>query len=312
MMDLPETSEIEAFVRLVETGSLTSAARELGVPRATLSRRLARLEERLGVRLAFRTTRKVGLTDAGTAFYPSARDVLRSVDDATRAVMADEGPPRGPLRLSVPPITDPQFRGMLVDFVERYPLVDVEVIASTRHEDLVARGIDVALRAGSSLDPGLIARRLRSVAVFAVAAPAYLERAGPLTSAELLVEHVCLVGFGANDHPVTHWPLVSGGSVRVRGRIVCNDLLVLRDAATRGLGIALLAEVFCARDLASGALVRVLPDEIGTTSALSLVYPDRRLLKPATRAFVAHALAWMDRPITEWNPDGDHDAPPMR
>lgn len=312
MADLPETSELEAFVRLVETGSLTSAARELGLPRATLSRRLARLEERLGVRLAFRTTRKVGLTDAGTAFYASARDVVRAVDDATRAVMADDGPPRGPLRLSVPPITDPQFRTMLVDFAERYPHVEVELIASTRHEDLVARGIDVALRAGSSLDPGLIARRLRAVAVFAVASPAYLARAGAPDTAAALTDHACLLGFRADDHPVTHWPLLAGGSVRVHGRMVCNDLLVLRDAALRGLGVALLAEVFCARALASGALVRVLPDEVGATSAISLVYPDRRLLKPATRAFVAHALAWMERPATEWDPGGDQDIPPMR
>jgi len=291
MNTAPETSELKAFVRIADVGSLSGAARELELPRATISRRLSRLEERLGVRLVRRTTRQLRLTDAGEELYRHAREIVLAVDAAAQAVRRDDGEPRGLLRVSTPPMDDAILRGILLDFVARYPEVELELIASTRHEDLVARNIDVAWRASVDLDPGLIARRLMSTELIAVASPAYLDRAGAPASPDDLMAHHCLVGFTRGERPATHWPLLSGGQVRVRGRLISNDLRALHDAARRGLGVALLPRVFCAADLAAGSLRPVLPGALGAPSHVSLVFPDRKLLKPAVRAFIDHMVA---------------------
>lgn len=287
-MDLPETSELQAFVRIVQAGSLSGASQELAVPRATLSRRLARLEERLGVRLVHRTTRRLHLTDAGEAFYPQARDVVGAVQAASDAVaLHSQSEPTGLLRVSVPPLTQHGPRALLLDFLERYPKVELEVSSSTRHEDLLAGHIDVAWRAGVRLDPGLVARKLTRTDVVAVASPAYLARRGTPQSVDELVHHTLLLGFDRGVRAATRWPLRDGGHVAVQGRLVSNQLSLLHDAVVRGLGIAMLPAAWEGDTSDTGdALVPVLPTVLGASSQVALVYPNRRLLKPAARAFV--------------------------
>lgn len=282
---VPETSELQAFVAVVEGGSISAASRELGVPRATVSRRLALLEERLGVRLLHRTTRKMRLTDAGVEFYRHAREIVLAVDAARAAVRQGDGEPRGLLRVSVPP-TDVRFREVLCAFAERYPEVEIELIASTRHEDLIARGIDVAWRAAADLDPGLIARGMRTLELIAVASPAYVEAHGCPRTVDELDGHACLLGFEGGERPETHWPLRDGGRVRVRGRLVTNELMLVRDAVLRGLGIAMLPALTIQQALEDGRLVPVLPEHVGGQAHIALVFPDRKLLKPAVRAFI--------------------------
>ncbi len=289
--DAPETSEIRAFVKVVDEGSVSGAARELALPRATISRRLGRLEGKLGVRLLHRTTRQMNLTESGEEYYRHARGVLQAVQSASAAVCRPDDVPRGLLRVSIAPLLSREVRETLLTFIEAYPEVELELIASTALLDLRARNIDVAWRAASDLDPDLVARKLFSAELGAVASPAYLARAGTPTSETQLVDHVCLLRFERGERPATHWPLKDGGSVRVRGRLVANDMLLLRDAALRGLGIALLPAPFMADLVATGELVRVLPDRLGALSQIALVYPDRRLLKPAVRAFVDHVVA---------------------
>ncbi len=288
--DAPETSEVAAFVQVVDGGSVSAAARELGLPRATVSRRLARLEERLGVRLVHRTTRRMHLTESGEEYYRHARGILQAVDAASASVQRADDVPRGLLRVSVPPADSPELRGVLLAFVERYPEVELEVIASTRMEDLRARNIDVAWRAARNLDPGLIARQLSTNNIVGVASAAYASAHGLPEAPSELSSHTCLLGFERGERPATHWPLRDGSRVRVRGRLVSNNLRLLLDATLRGLGIALLPEPFVAEPLEAGRLVAVLPEQLGATSKLALVYPDRRLLKPAVRAFVDHVL----------------------
>jgi DNA-binding transcriptional LysR family regulator len=287
----PETSEILAFVKVVDEGSVSGAARELALPRATISRRLSRLEGKLGVRLLHRTTRQMNLTESGEEYYRHARGVLQAVQAASAAVCRPDDVPRGLLRVSIAPLFSRQVRETLLTFVEAYPEVDLELIASTALLDLRARNIDVAWRAAWELDPDLVARKLFTAELAAVASPAYLSREGTPTSEDQLVNHVCLLGFERGERPATHWPLKDGGRVRVRGRLVANDLLLLRDAALRGLGIALLPAPFMAELVAAGELVQVLPTRVGAVSQIALVYPDRRLLKPAVRAFVDHVVA---------------------
>ncbi|MEZ4241445.1 MAG: LysR family transcriptional regulator [Myxococcota bacterium] len=289
--DPPETTELQAFVHIVEAGSVAAAAAELDVPRATVSRRLARLEDRLSVRLLRRTTRRIGLTDAGEELYPHARSIVHAVEAASEAVRRDDDVPRGLLRVSVPPSTDGRFSSLFLAFLATYPEVQLEVLASSRLEDLVVSGIDVALRAGTTLDPGLIARQLHASDAVAVASPAYLERAGtPATPADL-AHHACLVGYARGERPATHWPLWSGGRVRVDGRLVSNDLSLLHAAALAGVGIALLPQMLAGEHVDRGRLVVVLDGVVGGRTQLALVYPERQHLKPAVRAFIDFATA---------------------
>ncbi|HEX7666783.1 MAG TPA: LysR family transcriptional regulator, partial [Polyangiaceae bacterium] len=178
MPDPIETSELLAFVRSVDAHSVSRAAKLLGVPRATVSRRLARLEDALGVRLARRTTRSFTLTEAGQAFYNKARIVLDAVHDAEASVHVDRTVVRGTLRVSVPSGLPASFHLMIADFVEKFPDVQLFVDFSSRFVDLERGDYDVALRASRTIAPGLVAKTLFHEKTVAVAAPSYLEERG--------------------------------------------------------------------------------------------------------------------------------------
>src|SRR6185312_15683752 len=178
MKDPVETSELLAFTRIVDAKSLSRAARELRAPRPTISRRLARLEARLGVRLLRRTTRSLALTDAGEALYRQARLVLEAVAAAEASVRRPDDVMAGELRVSAPPIFDASFFDIVSAFAKRHPHLRVQIHASTREVDLRREGYDVAIRAGSEISPGLVARNLFRSKLVLVASPAYLAEAG--------------------------------------------------------------------------------------------------------------------------------------
>ncbi len=293
MQDPVETSEMLAFVKAVEAKSLSRAAAELGVPRATLGRRLARLEERLGVRLLRRTTRSLTLTDAGEAFHRHARIALDAVAEAEQSVRHTDDVVRGPLRVSVPPMVDPTFHAMLCDFAARYPAVSLQVHFTAQLIDLRRDGYDVAIRASARLEPGLVARTLARTVAIAVASPAYLaERGAPRTRRDL-AHHRCLLGFARGELPETHWPLQGGGRLRVEGSLFSNELGLLRQAALRSLGIALLPSIFVEAELEAGDLVHVLPGVIRGEARVAVVYPDRELVPPQVRAFIDAVVEWL-------------------
>jgi DNA-binding transcriptional LysR family regulator len=292
MADPIETSELLAFTRTVEAKSLSRAAAELGAPRATIGRRLARLEERLGVRLLRRTTRALALTDAGDAFYRHARIVLDAVLQAEASVRKSDQVIRGTLRVATPPMLDPSFNALVCDFARAYPEVQVHIDASARYVDLVREGYDVALRAGTELEPGLVARTLARTSAVAVAAPAYLATNGTPKTARDLRTHRCLVGFTPAGLPQTHWPKAGGGKISVEGSFVSNDITLLMDAAVRGLGIAVLPTLLVGVPLERGALVRVLPELIHAESRVSVVYQEKELLAPQVRAFIDVLVVW--------------------
>lgn len=286
MDELLETAELQAFVHAVDARALARAAVELGVPRATLSRRLARLERRLGVRLLRRTTRSLTVTDAGEALYRQARQVLDAVAAVTASVRRNDGEIRGDLRVSIPPIRAPELAAMLTAFARAHPAVRLQVHASTAHVDLVRDGFDVALRATTTLEPGLIARHLGTSELGAVAAPGYLAARGTPRSAGDLARHRLLAGFARGATPATHWPLRRGGQVRIAPAFSTNDVDLLVEQAVAGLGIALVPEPLARAPVARGALVPVLPRVIGATSRLSLVYLEREFMAPQVRAFI--------------------------
>ena len=301
MIDPVETSELLAFVRTVEAKSLARAAAELGAPRATISRRLARLEERLAVRLLRRTTRTLALTDAGESFYQHARIVLDAVHQAEASVRKVDGGLRGPVRASFPPMHDPAFFGLISGFAAQHPDVRLHLHFSTRHVDLQREGYDVALRASTRLEPGLVARTFSRSTTMAVAAPSYVAAHGIPQTVRDLRNHRCIMGFERGELPQTHWQLAEGGRVAVEGAMFSNDLRQIVDAVIRGLGIALLPSIFTTDLLASGHLVHVLPGIVEVESKVSVVYPERELVPPQVRAFIDAIAAWIpgrfDQPL---------------
>ena len=290
-----ENAELLAFAKTVEAKSLSRAAAELGVPRATIGRRLARLEERLGARLLRRTTRSLTLTDAGDTFYRHARIVLDAVADAEASIRRTDAAIRGDLRVSVPPMgrtdTDSSFFAMITTFAREHPGVRLQVHFSTRHVDLRRDGYDVALRAGTTIEPGLVARTLARVKVVAVASPGYLAEKGTPRRRSDLKKHRCLMGFARGELPQTHWR-IAGAMVHVEGMFFSNEIHLLRDAALGGLGIAFLPSMILERHLESGELVQVLPGVAEADSRLAVVYLERELVTAQVRAFVDAVVAW--------------------
>ncbi|HTJ40877.1 MAG TPA: LysR family transcriptional regulator [Kofleriaceae bacterium] len=287
-----ETSELIAFAKTVDARSLSRAAAELGLPRATVSRRLARLEQRLGARLLRRTTRSLALTDAGEALYRHARIVLDAVDDAVASVRRTDDKVRGDLRISVPPHLPPSFYAMVCDFAERYPDVRVQVHATSRHVDLARDGYDVALRAGTHFEPGLIARKLADERVLAVASPAYVAQHGAPANRRELARHRLLMGFSKAELPQTHWLVGADTTQQLDGVLFSNDLHLLVYAALRGQGIAMLPLTMTRAFLEERTLVAILPGVLEHAGQVAVVYAEREFIPPQVRAFVDAVVAW--------------------
>lgn len=275
------------YVAVIEAGSISAAATALGVPRPTLSRQLAALEAEAGVRLLHRTTRKQTCTAAGEELYLRARRLVADADEAWTSVRRQDDVPRGLLRVAIPPaIGRSVFAPMIVSYLLRYPETQVEVVAGSRHVDLVAERVDVAVRAGVVADTTLVARRLFTHRLLAYAAPTYLAAHGVPADAAALAHHHCILGFARGEVPMRTWPLWRGGQVAVAGRLSTNDLPIATAACQAGHGIALLPDQLAAAPLADGSIVPVLHDEVGATASLSIVYPSRAFLAPKVRAFV--------------------------
>ncbi len=282
-----ETAELLAFTRVVEAKSLSKAAQQLKIPRATLGRRLARLEERLGTRLVRRTTRSLAITDAGELLYHRARVALDAITQAESAVRRGDGALRGELRVSLPPVSTPEFVDVLLSFAREHPEVRCHFDFSTRHVDLSREGYDAALRAtDSELEPGLVAKLISRSPSVAVASPRYLEANGTPRTAKELQGHRCIMGFRRGEHAQTTWPRLGGGSVRVEGSFFANDHRVLAEAVFAGMGIGMLPEIFVREPLERGIFVRVLPEILGGDARVSIVYAERELMPPQLRAFV--------------------------
>jgi DNA-binding transcriptional LysR family regulator len=281
-----ESAELLAFTRTVDARSVSRAALELRVPRATIGRRLQRLEQRLGVRLLRRTTRSLLLTDAGEALYRSARIALDAVRQAEESVRRRDDEVRGELRVSVPPFTNPHFHALIAEFVLRYPEVNLQLHFSTQHADLQRGAYDVAIRGTRSLESGLVARVLTRATMIAVAAPSYLARKGKPRTLRDLRQHACLLSFARGELPQTHWIDRKGKLVQVAGSIASNDITFLRQAAIDGTGIAYLPGPHVQPALDDGRLLQVLKGTLETSTQLAVAYVEREFLAPQVRAFV--------------------------
>src|ERR687898_3478040 len=280
--------EITVFARVVGAGSLSAAARELSVSTAVVSRRLASLESRLGVRLINRTTRSLHLTDEGAAYYETCSRVLSEIQEADAAVSAGRAEPRGILRVALPASFGNQHVAPLVPkFAERYPDVQLALSLSDRNVNVVEEGFDLAVRIADLADSSLAARKLAPNRRVVCASPAYLQRHGAPRTPEDLAQHNCLTTTDFTMNWDYRDPDGKPGSARVTGRYACDNWEVLREWALAGLGVALKSTWDVRRHLEDGSLVSLLPGyTFASDVAIYAVYPHRSHLPAKTRAFI--------------------------
>ena len=279
------------FTQAVEHGGFARAARALGIPKSRLSRHVMALESRLNVRLVNRSTRRFVVTEVGQEVYRHASAMLAEADAAVEAVEFARAEPRGTIKVSCPvALAQSALSAILPEFLSKFPAVRVQLHVSNRRVDVVSEGFDVALRVRSqpSGEDGLVMRSFRELDEFLVASPAYLKRTGEPTDPAQLAGRDTLDYAGEFDR--RPWELVGpdGQSARAEHapRVVCHDFAVLRAAALAGLGIARLPESVVREDLRSGALERVLAGWNSPQGILHVVFPSRRGMLPAVRAFI--------------------------
>ncbi|HWO08112.1 MAG TPA: LysR family transcriptional regulator [Polyangiaceae bacterium] len=283
-----DLNDVAVFVRVVERAGFAKAARELGVPTSTLSRAVARLESATGTRLVHRNTRSVTPTSEGQSFYSEVAPAVLALRNAARGVEGTEKEPRGRLRISAPNDIGATVLAALVPaFTERYPQVEVAVELSQRTVNLVHEGYDLALRISAKLDDSsLVARKAGELEAELYASPGYLSRWGAPANVAALDEHGCVLF--RPDKGATTWRLQGPEGLverRVRGRIGGDDFLFVRAATLNGAGIALLPRMVAADDVASGRLVRVLPQYAVRGSILYVVYAAARTVPAKIAAF---------------------------
>lgn len=281
------TDRMTEFLEVVRSGSISAAARSLGLERATLSRRMSALEAELGVRLLHRRTNKLVLTAAGEELHHRARRVVADVIAAWDSVRRLDDEPRGLLRVSV---AGPHFSALFTTFMADFPHVELEVRATTHQVDMLSDGIDVAVRVGDIADANLIARKISSDRLVVVGSRKYLARHGVPKSLADLKKLDCITGFADGWTPARSWPLTSGKFVDVHGRLTANDLSLMHAAVKDGLGCALLPSAYVSADLKAGKLVSVLPEIVGKEIPIHLVYVDREFIEPKVRVFIDRAV----------------------
>ena len=294
-------TEIELFVQVAETGSLSRAAQSLELSNAAASRYLSAMEERLGARLVERNTRRLYLTDTGQEFFQKAKGILADLKDAEAAVNATALNPTGVLRISASlSFSLHHVAPLLKDYTRRYPNVTVHVEAANRYLDIIDNNIDVAIRTREvEPDSNITIRRLAETRRILAAAPAYLEHHGTPATPQDLQNHKVLVytyankpnelrfarpGHGAN-------PATQNTTITVKGLLESNDGQVLRTAALDGLGILIQPTYILYDDIVAGRLVPVLDDWDLPRLTINLAYPSRKHLSAKVRTFIDFVVA---------------------
>ncbi|CAG1001714.1 HTH-type transcriptional regulator PgrR [Burkholderiales bacterium] len=287
-----DANDLLLFARVIEAGSFSRAAERLGLPKSTLSRRIAALETLLGEKLMQRSTRRLAITDFGEAVLDHARRLTEETEATLALAQHRQAKPQGTLRVSLPPnLLDIDHEGVIATFVERHPQVRLELDLSPRRVDLLAERFDLALRAATALpdDSTLVARRLVDLPVGLFASPVYLKCRGQPATPEALLQHRALHLLGSQGKAGV-WSLHKAKRVwqgLPAGPVAANSMALLRNLAVQGLGIAALTLRDATTAVQQKQLQRVLPAWSLPAVTLWCVTPGRRLLPARTRAFLA-------------------------
>lgn len=289
---IEDLNDLYLFAMVVEHGSFTAAGRAAGMTTSRVSRRIAGLEERLGVRLLHRTTRRLALTPIGERYYEHCRAMVAEADAAAEAIEQIRSSPRGRLRITCPVTLGQTAIGPIVAaFMQRYPEVQVSVSATDRLVDLIDDGFDVAVRyrALPLRDSSLVARTLGESHNLLVASPALLDRHGRPAHPADLATLPSLAKTGQPDAWRLHGPDGSTQTIAHRPALDSDDWLVLREAARAGIGVVAMPDEVCGADVAAGTLEVVLPEWGLPGASMHIVYASRRGVVPAVRAFIDFA-----------------------
>jgi DNA-binding transcriptional LysR family regulator len=283
---------MRVYACVVDAGGFSAAARRLGLSKALASKYVGQLEQRLGVCLLNRTTRKLTPTEIGKAYYARCARIVGEVEDLEGSLHADHATPRGHLRIAGPRIFgEDALVGCVTAFLEKHAGVSVDLVLDERTVDIVAEGFDLAVRIGELADTRLIARRITSYRYALCASPEYLAGAGAPVTPEAVTGHACIVNSAIS--PTNHWLFMVEGkrrSVAVRPRIRVNCGRSVRDLALAGHGIGLCLLPTVQEDLAAGRLVRLLEPYEAYDRTVHAVYPHSRYIAGKVRAFVDHLV----------------------
>ena len=280
---------LQSFVAVVESGSFSKAAEQLGASTAAISRRVSGLEQQLGLQLLRRTTRRIDLTEAGQQFYGDVVNVFLLLGEAEERVRAGTERVSGLMRVAAPMSFGIQkLAPVLPPFMQRHPDLKVQLLLEDRYTDLVAEGIDVAVRIGTLADSTLVARRLGSVDRIFCAAPAYLDARGVPDKPADLADHDCLQY--AQRGPREDWSAILGApdTLEIRGNLTANNGEVLKECAIQGMGVALLPSFVVEDALADGRLRQLLPDYSPAPFGLYAVRQSSRLIPARVRLFIEY------------------------
>jgi DNA-binding transcriptional LysR family regulator len=301
----PDLNQVSAFVRVMESGSFTAAARTLGLPTSSVSRRVSALETALRVRLLQRSSRKLAPTEAGRLYFERARAALGGLADANAAVTDLSQEIAGTIRFTAGGDNTGLLASLLSEFLARHPKIQIDVVLTPRRVDLVGEGFDLALRAGPLVDSSLVARRLGRTELGLFASRSYLRKAGrPKSVAELAGHRFVLFG---QPHEREHLRLTGPDGeqdVAIQGPLVVHDMSFAADAIATGIGIGLVPDMYFGWMIKGGLrragrdLVRLLPDHGVVGAELSLVSPPKAY-EPARVALLRDFLAERLRPLVQ-------------
>lgn len=280
------------FAAVVREGSFTRAATKLGITKQTTSERIGKLEERLGVRLLERTTRRLRVTDAGATYYDRCTSIGAQIDEANLEVQQRQVEPVGLLRVSAPALYGRRFLGpVIAEFLARHPKARVEISLADRRVDLIEEGFDLAIRIGAPDDLSLAARTLGQATVYYVASPGFLAK-HELTRAADLRSARCLT-----IRPSEVWE-VAGARIKIEPVLVVNDLEVACEAAIAGVGVAQLPAIVCRAAVADGRLRVLFGPDPAMHRVVSAVYPSRHYLPAKVRVFLDVLAAFVEPMLT--------------
>jgi DNA-binding transcriptional LysR family regulator len=304
------------FAKVVESASFAAAARHFDMSPTMVSKHVRRLEERLGVRLLNRTTRRVGATEVGQNYYERCLRILSEVEDAERAASDLQAAPRGLLRVtSSVAFGAHQLAPAIADYLVAYPDVSVDLILKHNFVDLVEERIDLAIRQGQLSDSSLIARKLYAVEMVLCASPDYLAANGTPQQPRDLVKHNCLIyTYAASGTWTFTDPNGKGEVVRISGRILADSGDALLAFALKDAGIVLAPDYLVADALSAGRLIRLLPKYKTPATPVYAVYPHSNFLSAKTKTFIDFLATRFAR-LPQMNRDGGSDggaAPDLR
>ena len=283
---------IHEFISVADTQSFTQAASLLGISTAQVSRQVSQLEQRIGSKLFYRTTRKVTLTEAGKVYYQSCHPLLEALEDAERAVNQLESSPKGLIRLTAPmTYGERHIAPLLNEFMQQHPEIRIQCELTNQKLDLIDHQLDIAIRIGKIETPNLVAKRLGKRHLHTCASPEYLEANGTPQTLGDLTKHQCLIG------TLDYWRFRDNQGeerlLKLQGRMRCNSGSALLDAALRGLGIVQIPCQYVLPSIKAGTLVRVLDDYAPADEDIWALYPQGRQMSPKIKIL----LEWLHQKL---------------